>query len=194
MQHAKRDLAACRSRARKIMSSIFLSNRSTRRIKLNSYLTCHFQMYSTRAPVCWNDSLAIQYGACQFYITFYNQRAPTGSVVGSFCACLTRYKYSKDIWWCSRWCQRMFLQQNASISCWGCSCHQSWYTTQSHFLVLVLSILRKYYNWLCRHDYGVDFVVFSFRILTDGAFLTLRTPAHGLWNLAYPRCGHAQFI
>ena len=136
MQYATRNLAACRSRARKIplrvrengsfwrisrtrssisrartiMSSIFLSNRSTWRTTLNACLTCDFQMYSTWAPICWIDSLAIQYGARQFYITFSNQRAPTGSaVVGSFCACLTRY--GKDIWWCSRWCQRMFLPQ-----------------------------------------------------------------------------------
>ena len=168
------------------MSSIFLSNRSTWRTKLNAYLMCDFQMYSTQAPVYWINSLSSQYGARQFFITFSNQRAPTGSIVARFVRCIpgTRAKTSDDaaddVDACS-------CHKNASISCWGCNCHQ--------FPPLSSTIyLKKYYSWLCRH-YGVDFVVFSFRIQKDGAFLTLRTPAHGgLWNLAYPRCGHVRFI
>ena len=57
-------------------------------------------------------------------------------------------------------------------------------STCSHFLAIVLFILKKYYSGLCRH-YCVDFMVFRFRIQTDGALMTLRTRAHRQKYLSY---------
>jgi len=137
MQHATRDSAACRSRvreislrvrengefcrilrtrssilrARKVMSSIFLSNRSTWRTKLNVCLTCHFQMYSTQAPVCWNESCHSIWSTSILH--HFLRRTSPNRFSSGLVLCVPYYQVQngKDILWCSRWCQRMFLPQ-----------------------------------------------------------------------------------
>ncbi len=82
----------------------------------------HFQMYSTRAPVRWIVLPLIQYLNTSILHHFL-QPAPTGSVVSSFCECLTE-KTSYDAADAVKACS---CHQNASFSCWGCICHQSRY-------------------------------------------------------------------
>ncbi len=137
--------------------------------------SCGFDVYVTKY---WSSSmlncLATHSIFEQFYITFSNQWAPLGSVVGSFCACLMA-RISDDAADAVKACS---CHKNASFSCWGCICHQSWYP--AHVVPCPCTIYQdKYNSGLCIH-YGVDlWFSISFRIQTDGALLTLRTLAQG---------------
>jgi hypothetical protein len=121
------------SRACEILTSIFLSNRSTWRTKKYSWR--HFQMNSTQHQYVEMSRHPLNIWTCQFHITFSNQRAPTGSVVSSFCVCLTA-KTSDDAADAVKAssCQKIhhFLVE-------GRICHKSWYPAH------VVISLQSYY-------------------------------------------------
>ena len=151
-------MRTCRSisRARKILTSIFLPNRKTWRTNLKAYwLSLSNVQYSSSSMLnCLTHSI---YGSRQFYITY-----PTNEHQWFSSWLVLRVPSGKDIWWCSRCCQSMLLPQKCitflrrayylspiSVSSkWSFPCPHTIYH-------------NKYYSGLCRH-YGVDFMVSVF--------------------------------